>query len=241
MPRKKKEEVIDAVIVEEKSPKKKTSKPKEQPEPTKVEVVETNQEQDKPYFFPRLVAYIIDILLVSVVCSFVMLIIPENKNYQKYMDEYEQIQTNFIAEKITAEEYISQSSSVVYDIDYSNVLSMILEVVLIILYFIVFQFYNKGQTLGKKLMKLRLISAKDSELTLNQVALHALIINSILINILVIGSLLFLGRNYYYYASSFLQFIAIIIVLTTLFMILFRKDGRGLHDLLAGTKVVQEK
>ncbi len=240
MPKKKKDEVIDAVIYEKKSPKKKSSKSEEK-ENQKVEIVSSTQEMEKPYFFPRLIAYIIDVLLVSIVCSLVMLVIPQSENYQKYVEEYEQIQTNFIAEKITAEEYFNQSTGVVYDIDYNNVLPMILEVVLIILYFIVFQFYNKGQTFGKKLMKLRLISQKDSELTLNQVAVHALIINSILINILVIGSLLFLGRNYYYYASSALQFIAAIIVLITLFMILFRKDGRGLHDLLAGTKVVQEK
>lgn len=233
MARKKKEEIIEAEVVEKKSIKKESVV-------EKVEVETINKSNDKPYFFPRLVAYIIDIMLVSIVCTGILMVIPENKNYDKYMKEYEQIQTDFIEEKIDSEEYFNKSMDVVYDIDYSNVFSMITEVVLIILYFIVFQFYNKGQTFGKKLMKLRVVSTKGDNLTLNQVAYRALIINSVLINILILGSLLFLGRDYYYYASLVLQVIGSIIIVVTLMMIFFRKDGKGLHDVIAGTKVIQE-
>lgn len=231
MPRKKKEEVIEVEVIEKETKKNSTKE--------KV-VVEKINNGTKPYFFPRLVAYFIDIILVSIVCSGILYLVPENENYNKYMKEYEQIQTDFIEEKIDADEYFNKSMDVVYDIDYNNVIPMIIEVVLIILYFIVFQFYNKGQTFGKKLMKLRVISTKDGDLTINQVAYRVLIINSVLINILIIGSLLFLGRDYYYYASLVLQVIASIIVITTLLMVLFRKDGRGLHDIVAGTKVIQE-
>lgn len=229
--KKKKEEVLDAVVYE-KETKKKDSK--------KSKIVEVTNEDTKPYLFPRLVAYIIDIFLVSIVCTGIMFLLPKSENYDKFMKEYEQIQTEAIEGTIDAKEYFNKSISVVYDIDYSNVLSIIIEIVLIILYFVVFQFYNKGQTLGKKLMKLRVISVNDSELTINQVTYRALIINSILVNILILGALLFLGRNYYYYASYILQVIASIVVFVTLMMILFRKDGRGLHDIVAGTKVIQE-
>lgn len=204
------------------------------------EIITKPDNSMKPYFFPRLIAYIIDILLVSIICSGIMFLIPENKNYSKYVKEYEQIQTDFIKAKISKEEYINKSSDIIYDIDYSNVVPMIIEIILIILYFVVFQFYNKGQTLGKKLMKLRVISIGNTNITLNQMACRSLIINAILINILILATLLFLGRNYYYYISSGLQGIAGIIVFITLIMILFRKDGRGLHDVTAGTKVVQE-
>lgn len=226
MPRKKKEEVIEAVICEDK-----TNEENKYVAETRVQ---------KPYFFPRLVAYIIDMLLISLVCTGIMFVMPENKNYDKYMKEYEKIQTDLIEEKIDVKEYFNKSMDVVYDIDYSNVIPMILEVVLIILYFVVFQFYNKGQTFGKKLMKLRVVSTNDNDLTINQITYRSLIINSILINILILGSLLFLGRNYYFYANYALQLLSIIIVFVTLIMILFRKDGRGLHDVVAGTKVIQE-
>ena len=195
---------------------------------------------DKPYFFPRLVAYIIDVTLVSIVCSGILFLFPKNENYSKYLKEYQEVQTNFIDNKIEADEYIHKVADITYDIDYSNVLSMIVEVVLLILYFIVFQFYNKGQTFGKKLMKLRVVNNNGNELTLNQVTCRALIIDSILINLFMIAALLFSGRNYYYYASLSLQILSGIIIFFTLMMIFFRKDGRGLHDVVTGTKVIQE-
>lgn len=195
---------------------------------------------DKQYFFPRLVAYIIDVTLVSIVCSGILFLFPKNENYSKYLKEYQEVQTNFIDNKIEADEYIHKVADITYDIDYSNVLSMIVEVVLLILYFIVFQFYNKGQTFGKKLMKLRVVNNNGNELTLNQVTCRALIIDSILINLFMIAALLFSGRNYYYYASLSLQILSGIIIFVTLMMIFFRKDGRGLHDVVTGTKVIQE-
>ena len=226
----KRAEVIDAVVYEKES--------NDKIEKEKNRKIERNE--SKPYFFPRLVAYIIDILLVSVVCTGIMFLIPENKNYNKYVKEYEGIQTDLIQEKITKDEYIHKAADIVYDIDYSNVVSMIIEIVAIILYFVVFQFYNKGQTLGKKLMRLRVVSTDDKNVTLNQMAYRSLIINAVLINILILAALLFLGKDYYYYISSCLQFLAGIIIFITLMMILFRKDGRGLHDVIVGTKVIQE-
>ena len=138
MPRKKKEEVIEAVICEDK-----TNEENKYVAETRVQ---------KPYFFPRLVAYIIDMILVSLVCTGIMFVVPKNNNYQKYMKEYEKIQTELIEEKIDVKEYFNKAVDIVYDIDYCNVFSMIIEVTLIILYFVVFQFYNKGQTFGKKLI-----------------------------------------------------------------------------------------
>ena len=205
-----------------------------------LDVVFETLKNDKPYFFPRLVAYIIDVTLVSIVCSGILFLFPKNENYSKYLKEYQEVQTNFIDNKIEADEYIHKVADITYDIDYSNVLSMIVEVVLLILYFIVFQFYNKGQTFGKKLMKLRVVNNNGNELTLNQVTCRALIIDSILINLFMIAALLFLGRNYYYYASLSLQILSGIIIFVTLMMIFFRKDGRGLHDVVTGTKVIQE-
>lgn len=253
MPRKKKDEVIEATIYEKKKREKATdivepdvtsSRKSSTTKEKTGEMVEwkdgKEKSESKPYFFPRLIAYIIDILIVSVVVSGITILLPENENYNKYMKEYEKVQTELINKDITYQEFVDQSREIVYDIDYSNVLSMIIEVVAIILYFIIFLFYNKGQTLGKKLMKLRVVNARGENLTINQIALRSLLVNSILVNILMIGSVLFVGRKYYFYASLGLQYLAMAIEFVILLMILFRKDGRGLHDVVAGTQVIQE-
>ena len=207
----------------------------------KVKVVDAVIEEEKPFFLPRAVAYLIDAVIVFVLCLCVSVVLPEDKNHEKYVDEYKQIQAKYLDKEISRSEYVEKSKDVVYDIDYTNTPSTICTVVVLVLYYIVFQYYNKGQTIGKKIMKVRVINTEGKDLTMNQVALRALIVDSILINILLIGSLLFLGKNYYYYASFSLQMLDSILIIAALIMILFRHDGRGLHDIIAKTKVISEK
>lgn len=204
-------------------------------------VIEEESEKvvNKPYFFPRALAYIIDILIVSLVSSLIMYAVPQDKNYKTYVDEYTKLQTDYIEHNIDQDTFTSRARPLIYDIDSSSVSSSFVQTIVIILYFVVFQFYNKGQTLGKKLMKLRVIS-KNGDLTLNQVAFRSLFNNSIIVNLLMIGSVLFVGRDYYYYASLGIQIFSTGLILAILLMILFKKDGRGLHDVLANTDVIQE-
>ena len=199
------------------------------------------EEEEKTYFLPRVLAYVIDIIIVSIITASIMMVIPQNKNYDKYVEEYKKIQTDYMDKKIDTKEYVDKSAPVVYDIDYSNCASMIAEVVVFMGYFIGVQYALKGKTLGKKLMKIKVVSTKNENLTLNQIVIRALIVNSVLINLLIIGALLFVGKDYYYYTSLGFQALEGLLVIVSLVMILFRKDGRGLHDLCASTRVINDK
>lgn len=196
---------------------------------------------EKPYFFPRLIAYIIDIILIGLVSSLILTVIPTDSKKDTYMKEFELIQKDFLDKKIDVSEYMSRSKDVVYEIDYISTPAVLIEVVLYIGYFIVFQTMNGGQTLGKKLMKIRVVSTKDDKLSFDQVTIRALIIDSIAINVLMVAFILFLAKDYYYYGSLALQALSSLIVIVTLVMIFVRKDGRGLHDIAASTKVVNCK
>ena len=192
----------------------------------------------KAFFFPRLIAYIIDIMIISLVVSGILMVVPQSDNYDKYLEEYEQVQTDFLEEKITADEYMNRSIEVVHDLDYSNVLSMILEVVAILLYFVVFQCYNKGQTIGKKLMHIRIVSNDGEDLNINHYIIRSIIINSLLLDILIIGMVLFMNKQVYYYSSFGLQGVQILLLIVSAFMMMYRKDGRGIQDYVAHTKVI---
>lgn len=256
MPRVKKE-VPEAETVVKKTNKKvdstkskPTKKKNVKEKKEKVEVVEIKEESkikdadikkkytQKAFFFPRLIAYIIDILIISLVVSGILMVVPKSDNYEKYLEEYEQVQTDFLEEKITADEYMNRSIEVVHDLDYSNVLSMILEVVAILLYFVVFQCYNKGQTIGKKLMHIRIVSNDGEDLNINHYIIRSIIINSLLLDILIIGMVLFMNKQIYYYSSFGLQGIQTVLLIVSAFMMMYRKDGRGIQDYVAHTKVI---
>ena len=212
MAKKKEEKVIDAVIDEEKS-----------------------------FFLPRAGAYIIDCILVFIICLGINLAIPANPNHEKYVEEQKQIQEDYKDKKIKEKEYINKMKEVTYDVDYTNVTGMLVEVTVLVLYFGAFQYYCNGKTVGKRITKIKVINNDGKDLSLNQIVIRALIVNSIFINMCSIGTVLFVGRSNYYYASMSLQLIDSLIVLVSLGMILFRKDGRGLHDMIAKTKVINDK
>lgn len=207
----------------------------------KDKVVEAVIDEEKTYFFPRFLAYIIDLLIVFIICIGIAVIIPENKNHEKFVNEYSKIQGDYMSSEISLDEYINKSKDVIYDIDYTNVLSTLSQVVVLILYYVGFQYYNKGQTVGKKIMKIRTISTNGKGLTINQLAIRSIIINSIMIKLLLVIGVLFAGRNNYYYLSMGLQIFDYAIIIMALIFVLFRRDGKGLHDLVCETKVVNAK
>ena len=200
--------------------------------------VETDSIPQKAYAFPRVLAFVIDFMIVTLLSSFVLSIVPQNKNYAVYLEEYQKIQADFLARDIDPEEYVNKSVDVIYDIDYSNVLPMIVEVVILILYYIVFQFYNKGQTIGKKLLKIRILSSDYKEVTMNQLIVRSLVVPAIASKMLIIAMVLFMGKNIYYYASFTVQGIQMAVFIIYIFMIMYSKTGRGIHDRLAKTTVI---
>ncbi len=200
--------------------------------------VETDSIPQKAYAFPRVLAFVIDFMIVTLLSSFVLSIVPQNKNYAVYLEEYQKIQADFLARDIDPEEYVNKSVDVIYDIDYSNVLPMIVEVVILILYYIVFQFYNKGQTIGKKLLKIRILSSDYKEVTMNQLIVRSLVVPAIASKMLIIAMVLFMGKNIYYYASFTVQGIQMAVFIISIFMIMYSKTGRGIHDRLAKTTVI---
>lgn len=202
-------------------------------------VVDTIIDEEKSYFFPRFAAYAIDFVIVILISSLIVGFVPQNKNLEKYQKESEQILKDYQKGNIDTKDYFNKMAPVSYDMDYANLPSTFISLTISILYFIVFQYYNKGQTFGKKLMKIKVMST-DGNLSINQMAIRALFINLILFNVLVIGAVLFAGKTYYFNTNLIIEVVAFIFVVISSVFAMYRKDGRGLHDMMANTKVIKE-
>lgn len=238
---KKKETVEGEILKEKKVTKKKVNGSAQKEEKIKVSKDKRSEAKElrKAYFFPRLMAYIIDFAIVTLLLSFILVFLPANENYTAYLEEYEQIQINYLEGKTSSDEYVNQSVEVVRDLDYSNVMTSIVGVVVFILYFVVFQFYNNGQTLGKKLMGVRVVSATgDEKVSMNQYVLRSLLVNSLVCNILLIGMVLFMSRDVYFYTKFIVEGIQTLLIIVSAFMVIYSASGRGLHDKMAETRVV---
>ena len=196
---------------------------------------------DKAYVFPRILAYIVDMLIIVIISGIVSFVLPSNDNTEMLTNELKTLQNEFLEHSIDEDEFFDRGKVLVYESDYANSGGIVIQVVTIILYFIVFQFYNNGQTFGKKLMGIKVVNSDGGNLTFNSMVYRSLIINSILVSFINLCCLFFMTSDTYYYLSAATQMVNAIILMVTILMVLFKKDGRGIHDVVSGTKVVMVK
>lgn len=246
------------------------------------------------FILKRIGAYLIDIILVSLVATMLSSNTYINKDYKKYEETYAEYTNKYDAynkyytklenyyddNKLTKKEYdkllelneeYTSSLEEYYDdkkineeeynkilenlnTDYSNIetnysykllkysiIPTIVSLMCILLYFVVIQFYFNGQTLGKKIMKIRVISNNDKDLSILNFLIRSLIVNEVLINILNIIFLIVLSKNNYIVYNQIIYVITYILEMVIMFTIVFDKNNRGLHDYISNTKVIEDK
>ena len=188
----------------------------------------------------RIWAFFIDYLLVSLFLTMVYQIRILNPNYEKYNEVYEEYVD--IVNDLDTNEYLTFIESnnyklVNYNLSKYSISLICINLIVYILYFGVFQFWNKGQTLGKKIMKIKLVSKKDN-LKLWQCLLRTVILYGVLFELIRVFAIIFVSVDSYYVINNVLSIANSFLFYAIVLCILFRKDGRGLHDILCDTDVV---
>lgn len=187
-------------------------------------------------------AYLVDLFFITFVSMLIMQITFINPNYEKYEVEYTKYQelidnTEDVSALIESEEY----NNIVYNISKYSVIYTFVNVALYIGYFVIFQRSTQGQTLGKKLFKIKVISNNSNNVKLWQLFLRTLFIYNIVSDLISGVSILLLPQNVYINFNSVVVIIFEFIMYASIIMLVFRADGRGLHDLVGKTKVVDLK
>ena len=192
----------------------------------------------KASFFKRLLAYVIDTIILTLIIG-VLSSVVSNKQYEKASEEYMRLQESYMKQEITITEYQNDIKPIVYDMQKSSVTINTVSVLLLIAYFIVFQYLNRGQTIGKKLMRIK-ITENNKEPSLKAMVIRTIIINSILTGILNIVLIYLLNKNTYYTGYQIVSYIELAFAFISALFIIYRKDKLGLHDIIAKTEVIEE-
>lgn len=192
----------------------------------------------KTKFRKRLLAYLLDMLIVSFIFSSVMAFIPENKNLIVLDSELNQLNEQYLKNEIDSNVYFNRYATITSSLDRELVLSNLFSIVLILGYFVLLPYYWDGQTIGKKIMKIK-ISKKEGNLNLNDLLLRSLIVNEVAISIISLSFIYILSDFSYFLLTLICSFIQILLVIISIFMIIYRHDGKGVQDLISGTQVVE--
>lgn len=187
----------------------------------------------------RIIAFVIDIVIVSLVVSLINLL-PLDPYKDKYKDAYEKY--NEVVQKSTEDEKNDYKDEIIelnYEVYKYRTYSSMFSATALILYFGVLPLVMNGQTLGKKIMKLRVVSNNEKKLNFWKYLIRIVILNNIWLSLINIGAVYVVNGVKFYYVTYVISMLSSLIYMLNLIMVMFRKDNRGLHDMVAGTKVIE--
>ncbi len=189
-------------------------------------------------FFERIGAYFIDLIVVGILASIITYALPQNNN--DLQGELNSLLEKINNNEISSEEYLTEYQNILYQNQKNNINENTLGLVITVAYFIVFGYLNKGRTIGKLVLKIKIVDSENKlEPSFGRILLRSIIpygilsttINLILINLISKHSYL----NIYYLIGA----AEIIFIVVTIILISSKKPG--LHDMLAHTEVIKEE
>ena len=192
----------------------------------------------------RVMAFIIDtfiVLIISSSISIIGFINPYKDEYEEAYDEYADVVAQIQEEGSGVDRDASEDELITlyYNVNKYNVVRSGISVVCTILYFALLQSLMNGQTIGKKIMKIRVVANKDDKkLNFGNFLIRSVILNNVIFSVLfIVGIYLFDVSGYYNY-SIVVSYLQMLLLTVIMLMVVLRKDFRGLHDFAAGTKVI---
>ncbi len=195
----------------------------------------------KVYFAQRLLAYVIDIIIVTSVVALLTSLIPRSESYNiasdKIYDEYVDIIQNSENTEDMLEKFDALQGDL-YIIGKEESITSLLSVALYIVYYGACQYYLNGQTLGKKVTKIKIVGKKKKEVSQVKFLLRAVLTYTLFVN--VFEAIIYNVANsttYIYFLTPFIS-IGYLYNIINIGMVVFKKDGRGLSDLICDTEVI---
>ena len=163
-----------------------------------------------------------------------------NPTYDEYEEAYDNYY-NYISEmamKGNSNEIFNdvEANEMSYDLSYYGRYSSIIGAVVLIGYFGLFQYFTGGKTVGKLALRIQ-VKSRKGKLKFYQILLRSALINSIFTKVLTILCLFLMSKSLFIKYCVYIQVLDIAILLVSVIMIMYRKDGLGLHDFIANTEV----
>ena len=194
---------------------------------------------EKALFVQRFIAFLLDIFILSSIASLISYPFLDTKSINKLNNESNELIEKYTAKEIDMNTYAVEVKNIGYQLSQKQGVVSLVTLFLSVLYFIVYQYYNNGQTVGKKLMKIRVSSSTNKEITMNSFIFRSLIINSILVDMISFAIVIFGNETAYFYGVAICGIIKYTLLLICGFMVMWSKSGMGLHDRIAHTTVVK--
>jgi len=200
----------------------------------------------------RFIAYIFDLFVVLFLAG-TLSMTPLNPNYDDKVDLQTEYQTKH--EEVTKkmeelseddakkefEDFYVYYKSTLKEVSKLNVYDDVITVSMFLLYFVVFVYFFEGETVGKRLLRVKIVDKNDKRASLWKLFLRAFVLYEIPFTIYNLVASYVLGNDAFAVSYSIMYIVSNVLMIAIAISIKASKDRRGLHDLIAGTKVVERK
>ncbi len=200
----------------------------------------------------RVVAYLFDITVVTLISSLISMT-TINPNYEKRLtlnEQYTEKMKEFEDQRKELDESNEEEIRKYLDTvtDYSAVYilesskAMLFEncvtVGLLVLYFGVFAYFFQGETVGKRILKIKIVKKDGAQVGFGNLLLRLIILHGI--PFVIINSIFpfFMNSSSYMILNSITYLLSVGLSLAILITTFVSKNNRGLHDMISSTKVV---
>lgn len=175
------------------------------------------------------------------------------KNYTKLIENHKKYEENlskyYEDSKLSKKEYKKLEGEVekdyqkkyedlAYKIAKNSSISSAIYIIVTILYFGIFNLVTDGQTLGKKIFKLKIVSSDDGKPNIVSYLIRSVLLYNTIYYLVSLIGIYTLNKENYYLVTNIVYQIQYYIQIIIICMVMLRTDGRGLHDILAKTKVI---
>ena len=188
-----------------------------------------------PLFFKRLGAYLFDFIVVTLIIAIVTMRFNNNNDTMNQMNE---LLVKYANNEISVEESSNEMFELNYNYQKSIIPTTIANIVMSFGYFVVFACLNKGQTLGKKIFKIKIVNSEGKTPSIWNMLGRSIFLYGILVGIINIICLYLLNVKMFNYVSNSVSYIYYGYIIVCMFMIMYRKDNRGIHDMIGKTSVI---
>ncbi len=193
----------------------------------------------KKYYFKRIFAYLIDAFLITLIVSMLNQLNYLNWNYDEYVvasNEYQEVMDNYEVDEIIESGMYQEIS---YNLIKYGTVYLIIDIVVIIGYIVVFQKFNKGQTIGKKIMSIKVITKDDKDVSWISFLVRTVFIYSIVNSLFSIISINLLSKSNFIFVNDIMVILFSLINFVVFITFIFNKNNMAFHDMIAKTKVVE--
>lgn len=193
---------------------------------------------NKASLLRRILAFLIDFALVTIVVVVISSLLPKNNNIDVLNREFNDTVSNM--ENVSFSVSFNQMALIYKDLDQARIMYSVINAVMIFIYFIFIPYFFDGKTVGKKILKIKTVRNDKECLSLKNLVIKNMIDTGLMYMLFSLMLIYILpGYSYFIFVIA-LSILQISLIVASICMIIKRKDKRGLNDILSGTKIIND-